>query len=665
MLTLILARILRAPVVVALALLTLPYPLRASPAADAVRAARDPAWRQRAAAALSASVDRVTLAALDAPASPGAPCEMALPIAGEVRMARLAPHTIRGPRFRVRVQAPGGAWRDEPAPPPATWRGVVEGAAGSRVIASHVAGEWRMSVTLANEATGADETWSVAPLRTRVAHAPAGVSLVVRTADLPPETGTCGVAAAARAPAPATREQGEAVQALSPVEVRVCEVACDADSEFWALNGSSVAATVADIEAVLDGASEMWERDLQLAFQLGTILVRTTEPDPYTTANPDGLLGQVRTDWRTNHTDVPRDVVHMFTGRDLTGSAVGIAYTAGACFTYDGYGLVQSRYSTDFALRVLDSAHELAHNFDGSHCDYGDLPCRVLCSSLGGCSGGIRSFANAEAVAVRAYIAAYSCFALDTIDVAHATLPFAEPFTGTVPNTTRWTAVDRATVSSGRLQLNHYQGYGSEFYLGTARTLPIVVASPVDVSFRLMPYNVNTGQRLKFEYWNSTRRAWVLLQTFTSPGGISNPWTTVTTALGDSVAGPMFALRWTAYGNSGASGANWYLDDVSIAENLTDAPPPAPRLAAVRPNPSRGPVRVAFTLPSAQRVALEVFDLGGRRVRTLARGAWPAGDHEAAWDALDARGQPVPPGVYLLRLEAAGVRTVLRAVHLR
>ena len=91
-------------------------------------------------------------------------------------------------------------------------------------------------------------------------------------------------------------------------------------------------------------------------------------------------------------------------------------------------------------------------------------------------------------------------------------------------------------------------------------------------------------------------------------------------------------------------------------------PAAAPRsleLGAIAPNPARGPARFSFGLPAAATLDLAVFDLAGRRVRTLERGARAAGTASGAWDLRDDRGLRVASGVYLVRLSAAR-RTLTR-----
>ena len=67
------------------------------------------------------------------------------------------------------------------------------------------------------------------------------------------------------------------------------------------------------------------------------------------------------------------------------------------------------------------------------------------------------------------------------------------------------------------------------------------------------------------------------------------------------------------------------------------------------PNPARQSMRCAFTLPEAAMVQVEVFDVAGRHVRTMARGWHDAGRGELDWDLRDDSGRPADAGVYLVR----------------
>ncbi len=86
--------------------------------------------------------------------------------------------------------------------------------------------------------------------------------------------------------------------------------------------------------------------------------------------------------------------------------------------------------------------------------------------------------------------------------------------------------------------------------------------------------------------------------------------------------------------------------------------PPRFELGAVVPSPARDGCEMRFTLPEPARVALAVYDVGGRRVRDLGEETLAAGEHVAAWDLRDDAGARCRGGVYFLRLRAgAELRT--------
>jgi len=85
-------------------------------------------------------------------------------------------------------------------------------------------------------------------------------------------------------------------------------------------------------------------------------------------------------------------------------------------------------------------------------------------------------------------------------------------------------------------------------------------------------------------------------------------------------------------------------------------------LAAPEPNPvSRDGGRVALGYRIADRhrdepLRLEIFDLSGRRVRTLTSGPARAGIQRATWDLRDTDGRAVRPGLYFARLRVGATQ---------
>ncbi len=92
----------------------------------------------------------------------------------------------------------------------------------------------------------------------------------------------------------------------------------------------------------------------------------------------------------------------------------------------------------------------------------------------------------------------------------------------------------------------------------------------------------------------------------------------------------------------------------------------APALAlTAHPNPFNPKTTLRFALDEASHVDLGVYDLSGRRVATIVRGAMPGGAQEISWDACDEAGRPLASGVYLARLHTRTANRSLRVVLLK
>jgi len=93
-----------------------------------------------------------------------------------------------------------------------------------------------------------------------------------------------------------------------------------------------------------------------------------------------------------------------------------------------------------------------------------------------------------------------------------------------------------------------------------------------------------------------------------------------------------------------------------VLAGTDDDAPTLPRtleLAAPAPNPARSGVRLWYGVPADRAggaIELAIFDLSGRRVRTVLKGSAQAGRRSAEWDLRDAAGAPAQAGVYFARL---------------
>ncbi len=159
------------------------------------------------------------------------------------------------------------------------------------------------------------------------------------------------------------------------------------------------------------------------------------------------------------------------------------------------------------------------------------------------------------------------------------------------------------------------------------------------------------------------------------PGGVSHPWPLATDDL-DSTDGSLYAMslplsvagtwryRFVAIDAQfhivqlPADPAAWF--DGPIVGGDTAVADAGARFALLppSPNPANPGTQLTFSLATPGHVTLAVHDLHGRRVRTLWDGSRSAGIHQVAWDGRADRGDPLPSGVYVARLSAAGETTV-------
>jgi flagellar hook assembly protein FlgD len=62
-----------------------------------------------------------------------------------------------------------------------------------------------------------------------------------------------------------------------------------------------------------------------------------------------------------------------------------------------------------------------------------------------------------------------------------------------------------------------------------------------------------------------------------------------------------------------------------------------------------GPATVRLGIAQSGRVQVNIYDVAGRKIRTLADRFFPAGELELRWDGSDDAGNKVGRGVYFVR----------------
>ena len=84
------------------------------------------------------------------------------------------------------------------------------------------------------------------------------------------------------------------------------------------------------------------------------------------------------------------------------------------------------------------------------------------------------------------------------------------------------------------------------------------------------------------------------------------------------------------------------------------------------PNPFNPQTEIKYVVPTeGGRVRLEIFDVMGRRVRTLVDQIQSGGERSVTWNGCDDSGRSLPTGIYVYRLRAAGADLTQKMLLLR
>ena len=183
------------------------------------------------------------------------------------------------------------------------------------------------------------------------------------------------------------------------------EIAVVADYEFYQAHGDN---TASEIETTLNAVEGVYEAELGITVRVVSLMVWEEEEDPYTQTNANDLLLELRDYWNLNRGSVARDIVHLFTGKNLEGTTVGIAYVGAVCDLADSYSLSQDISSS--ALEPLLVAHEIGHALGASHDASGTSTRYVMYPSLG--SSNLDEFSDESTTAIGNYLNTTTCLSV-------------------------------------------------------------------------------------------------------------------------------------------------------------------------------------------------------------------------------------------------------------
>jgi hypothetical protein len=95
----------------------------------------------------------------------------------------------------------------------------------------------------------------------------------------------------------------------------------------------------------------------------------------------------------------------------------------------------------------------------------------------------------------------------------------------------------------------------------------------------------------------------------------------------------------------------WVMDEALVA--VGDLPIPTEfGLSTTSANPFTRSISIQYSLATAADTELVIYDVQGRKVRSLLKAQAPAGSRILTWDGRNENGTSMPAGVYLARLRS-------------
>jgi hypothetical protein len=138
----------------------------------------------------------------------------------------------------------------------------------------------------------------------------------------------------------------------------------------------------------------------------------------------------------------------------------------------------------------------------------------------------------------------------------------------------------------------------------------------------------------------------------------------ITFAAGEATATLVTTLSSVGYASGAIADGLCWVPPLATSIGATDSRE-SPFALAASPSPFAASTELRFRVPAAGPVLLEIWDVAGRRVRTLFSGAAAAGSRSVTWDGRSDSGSPAPDGVYFSRLTVGSLTEQAKLVRVR
>lgn len=229
----------------------------------------------------------------------------------------------------------------------------------------------------------------------------------------------------------------------------------------------------------------------------------------------------------------------------------------------------------------------------------------------------------------------------------------------------RYTGTTHAHQGAAAANIQDNSSTASSFYHTASYNVTGYQTLEVDFWFKMV--SMETGEDFWVQYFNGS--TWQTVATFAAGATYQNNvfYRRVVTISRSTYSFPTNAkIRFMC--DASADNDDVYIDEIEFrarssaalakadeALNTSTALPQTYELLQNHPNPFNPSTTIGYQLPAAGHVTVRVYTMLGQPVVTLVDREMAAGKHSVVWDGRNERGEFVATGVYLYRMEVAGV----------
>jgi len=216
----------------------------------------------------------------------------------------------------------------------------------------------------------------------------------------------------------------------------------------------------------------------------------------------------------------------------------------------------------------------------------------------------------------------------------------AQDFFGPVSNTgeTNAVVIQAATINGSNLKIGDEIGIfdadlcvGAVVYTGSYPLSCTTIMQYQSPGGDVLP-GARTGYQMLFKIWSKTENKAGEASPVLKQGGNFGDFLTVISSLTGST---------TSVGKE-----DFHPSEFALQQNY--------------PNPFNPVTNISFTLASAGKTVVNIYDVRGRNIRTLVDGILAGGNHEISWNGKNNNGITVKSGMYLLSLKSGNQRKFVK-----